>query len=237
MNQPTYAHHLLYDITGLAAGELVLDAFPALLAYPVLAEHGAGPAGDALLRFALYFGSKGSGLLHLEPARKKEEALRLAGLGPADAAYAEVLAWRHRPAVLLVNQVIRLHHDLDYAVWFHTGLGLYASAEKISALIDTPEPGLGDEEAQLMARLYAAQAGKGTADMSEDKVMRTYTLKHNLIDFVNKQRIEYKKLTDELFMGDEELAKASEHERLASAGAVGQRAQRETFVATKKTIR
>lgn len=236
MSHPTYHHNLQFDITGLKPSDSVLSAFPELLAYPVLVEHGAG-AGDALLRFSIFFASKGSGLLHLEPARKKEEALRLAGIDLRDPRHAEVLAWRHRGAVLLVNQVIRLHHDLDYAVWFHTGLGLYSSAEKISALIDTGvDASTDNEEAALMAKLLAAQKGS-SGGMDEDKVMRTYTLKHKLIDDVNRQRKDYKALTDELFMSDEELAKASEREKLQGAGAVGQRSRSETFVPAKQTIK
>lgn len=236
MSQTNYNHELAWPIHNLKAGQTVLGKFPDLAADPVLKEHGQD---DQLLRFAIFFAGRGTGLHGLSLDRRKEEALRLAGYEPADPRAADILAWRYRPAVLVVNEIIRHSNDIDYVIWFHTWLGLLDSAEQVSARIDAaldlPAPPADSEEGGTLATALAQAAAKATG-MDEDKRMRTYTLRHKLIDDLNRQRKDFKALTLELFLTDEQLAEAAQRAKLSQASAVGQRAAEQSFVPHKKTI-
>lgn len=237
MSTPTYKHDFGdYPIDQLKKGETVLGKFPALAAYPVLVEHGSGEH-DPLLRFALFYAHKGSGLQALgDVEQKQREALRLAGIAEDDPRVPQILAWRYRPVVLLTDAVVELQYSLKYGQWFYGTIMAWQTIRMLAVPIEGdatgPAPEGLDPEA---ARLVAALSGKAD-DLAEDKKQRAYVTKNLNFTALSAQIETLEKLRAELFMSDEQLAEASQREKLAGAGAVGARASEQTFVTGKRRI-
>lgn len=242
MAEPRYKHRLRYDIAGLAAGKRVLDEFPELGAYPVLQQHGSGE-GDKYLRFAIFYADKGSALHERigDLKQKKMEALRLAGVKPADPRYEAVMAWRDRGVVLMVNAYVRLQFSIDYQIWFHGMEALAQSSEKLSAHIEeegeqaalAEAKDAKEDSAQTAALVRMMRAG---ADMGEDKVQRAYKLRHELLDKLLTQRKQMKELGDSLFLDDQDLQKAVQEQLLLDTPAVERRAEGQRLVQKKSSI-
>jgi hypothetical protein len=222
----------------LKPGHPVLEAYPDLAAYPVLVEHGSGD-NDPLLRFALFYAHKGSGLQALgDVEQKQREALRLAGIAEDDTRVPQILAWRYRPVVLLTDAVVELQHSLKYGQWFYGTMMAWQTIKMLAVPIEgesfTPtelpqglEPGAAAALLQAMGR---------NDDLAEDKKQRAYVTKNLNFEALSKQIDALEKLRGELFMSDEQLAEASQREKLAGAGAVGARASEQKFVTGNRKI-
>lgn len=238
MPEPTYTHTMPWAVHTLQPLDCVLDAFPDLKAYPVLVEHGSGE-GDALLRFALLYAHRGSGLQTLgDVEQKQREALRLAGIAEDDPRVPQILAWRHRPTVLLTDAVVELQHSLKYGQWFYGTMMAWQTIRMLAVPIEgesfTPtEIPQGLEPAQVKELL---QAMTRNDDLAEDKKQRAYNTKNSNFTALSAQIETLDKLRAELFMSDEELAEAAQREKLAAAGAVGARAGEQKFVTGKRKI-
>jgi hypothetical protein len=237
MPEPTYIHSLPWPIETLPPTQRVLEAYPALAAYPVLVEYGSGE-NDQLLRFALFYAHKGSGLQALgDVEQKQREALRLAGIADDDTRVPQILAWRYRPVVLLTDAVVELQHSLKYGQWFYGTMMAWQTIKMLAVPIEGEAPAaeLPADADPIAARVLAQLAGR-TDDLAEDKKQRAYNTKNSNFTALSAQIETLEKLRAELFMSDEELAEASQREKLAGAGAVGARASVQTFVTGRPRI-
>ena len=233
MATPIYEHELMYDLTRLKPGQLVLTEFPELAAQPEFAAHGAGD-NDCYLRAAILYVDRGSGLRHIIDVQKRRmEALREAKVPNKTKEEKDriraILAFEDVPMADMVMRYLRLVDDLNYALWLQGREMAWLNTKKIGQVIKTAASPLeakmepqaegahdGDadqsfvnDEAATKQLVFAKPRGRKpqSEDLKEDAELRAYLLKMTLFTKMPAVIDELAALERKLFNGDTDMRK------------------------------
>jgi hypothetical protein len=209
MTTPTYAHKMAFDVTTLGPKEFVLGKWPALQNIPALIEHGSG-ANDKWLRYAILLTDRGSGLIKLPDLKKrKQEALRLAGIEPGPTRVADVLAFKDVGVRALVMAWLRMQDDLLLSFVITGREMIYQHLGKMATPIEEQDGG------EMM------DGPKPRGEEKEADVYRAYKLQGELFDNMQARIKEIRAAEKELFADDEDVREMVLKEAQAGTQATG----------------
>lgn len=226
---PTYAHELMYDLTRLKPGQLVLTEFPELAAQAEFAAHGAG-INDCYLRAAIFYVDRGSGLRHIiDVQQRRMEALREARVPNKTREDKDriraILAFEDVPMAEMVLRYLRLVDDLNYALWLEGREMAWLNTRKIGQVIKPPrsaeevlKASTGENSddddaaiaaaAELAGKAFGGRRKKAPSDdLKEDAELRAYLLKMTLFTKMPAVIDELAALERKLFNGDTDMRK------------------------------
>ncbi len=193
-----------YDPAAVAKGSTMLEHYPELAVLPDFEAYGKGE-NDCYARLAVLYAAHDSPYRDLPLDDKKLRCMNLAGVPADDPRRADIMAYADKGFVAMANACVRQTNWLEYGLVYH---GLESAWQTVQGLSEPIKKGEMDE-----AKYQTA----------------TKTRKDNL-DAMMEQVPALVERRNQLFLGDEELAKTALASQAARTGIVQRRSEGESFV-------